>query len=310
MDKTPQTGQFRGIYSIPVTPFKSDHSLDEASLKRCIEFILKAGAHGLVAPVNASEYFVLSDEERRTVMKIAVETTAGRVPVVLNCTGICIPHAVAFAKYAEEIGADALIAMPPSSKKAPLPEIYDYYKAINEAVETPIFIQNYEGMGGTAMPGQFLGRLVRELPNVEYIKEETFPPPHAVSRALDAAGEHTKGVMGGLSGRYLLNEYRRGGCGTMPAGHVTEVHVKLWDLLESGKEGEARALYNRLLPLMNFEALFGIRCYKEVFCRRGIIDSPLMRISTKEHMDEHDHKELDAILEGMADLLTCSLGNV
>ena len=60
--------------------------------------------------------------------------------------------------------------------------------------------------------------------------------------------------MGGVAGRYLIDEYRRGACGTMPACEATDVHVQVWEALEAGDERRARDLFNRLLPLLNFEA--------------------------------------------------------
>ena len=50
-----ETGRFRGVFAIPVTPFTDGGSLDEVSLARCAEFIVAAGGHGIVGPVNASE---------------------------------------------------------------------------------------------------------------------------------------------------------------------------------------------------------------------------------------------------------------
>ncbi len=297
-------GQFRGIFSIPVTPFHPDGSLDVESLRRCIDFTVEAGAHGVVTPVNASEFYTLSDEERRLVVRTAVEVVDHRVPVVASCTGVSIPHAVELARYAQEVGADALIARPPVSRPAPLPEIYEYYRAIGEAVEIPIFVQNWAGVGGTPMPPDFLVRLVREIPHVEYIKEESQPPGPAVTAVLEKAGEACRGVMGGMGGRYLLDEYRRGACGNMPACHITDVHVRLWSLLEGGREQEARALYYKMLPLLNFEAMYGIACYKEVLYRRGVIASPTLRVPYWQKLDRYDLMELDAILDSVSELFT------
>ncbi len=63
----------RGVYSIPVTPFKDNGELDIKSLRRCIEFCLEKGAHGIVMPVNASEVGTLTDIERDLVLKEGVK---------------------------------------------------------------------------------------------------------------------------------------------------------------------------------------------------------------------------------------------
>ena len=297
-------GPFRGIFAIPVTPFDPSGAIDAKSLKRCLEFTVGAGAHGLVAPVNASEFFTLSDEERRLVIRTAVEVVNGRVPVVAGITGLSTQHAVEMAKYAEQAGADALIAMPPFSRPAPLPDIMEYFQALGGVVGIPIFVQNYPGLGGTPMPAEFLARMVQEIEHIDYVKEESVPAGHLMSAVLELGGKALKGVMGGMGGRYLMDEYRRGACGTMPACHITDGLVRLWNLLEAGKEEEARRLHNRMLPLLNHEAIFSVACYKEVLYRRGVIDSPAMRIPSRRQRDKFDQQELDFILQDMADLFS------
>ena len=74
---------------------------------------------------------------------------------------------------------------------------------------------------------------------------------------------------GGVGGRYLLDEYRRGACGTMPACEVTDAHVAVWNALESGDQAESRRLFRELLPLLNIEAMYSFVVYKEVLYRRG-----------------------------------------
>ena len=75
-------GRFRGVFAIPPTPFDDlTGAVDEVSLRRCVEFCVAAGAHGIVAPVNASESTALTDAERLRVTEVLVEQAAGRVPV-------------------------------------------------------------------------------------------------------------------------------------------------------------------------------------------------------------------------------------
>ena len=85
--------QFRGIYGILTSAFLEDLELDEESIRRQAEFCVRGGAHGIVVPVNASEFFVLSDEERKRVIRWTVETVAGRVPVIAGVTAQSAQHA-------------------------------------------------------------------------------------------------------------------------------------------------------------------------------------------------------------------------
>lgn len=292
---------WRGVFTIPCTPFDDQGVLDEESLRREVQFCVEAGAHGVVAPVNASEFWTLTDEERKRVAEIVVHEVAGRVPVVIGVAGSSDPHAVMFAKHAQAIGADAVIAMPPYVRVAPLAAIYGYYRALSEAITIPIFIQNHDAPAGTRLSPDFCAKLVQELPHVDWIKEETFPPGHAISAELKLCGPKLKGVMGGVAGRYVLDEHRRGACGTMPACEMTDIASEVWNLLDAGETRKARDLFNRLLPVLNYEAVVpGV--YKAILKRRGIIRSDYLRSHRGNPLDESDHAELTAIFEDIKDL--------
>ncbi len=295
------SANWRGVFTIPCTPFTDDGGLDLASLRSEVEFCVTAGAHGVVAPVNASEAWTLTDEERRLVATTIVETVGGRIPVVVGVSSGSAAASVAFARHAAEIGADAVIALPPTGPAAPLAAIYDYYRQLSAAIAIPIFIQNHDAPYGTRLSPEFVARLVRELPHVDWVKEETLPPGHAISAEIELAGPKLKGIMGGIAGRYLIDEFRRGAVGTMPACEATDVHVQVWEALESGDERRTRDLFNRLLPLLNFEARMpGV--YKAVLKRRGVIASDYLRHHAGNPLDALDRKELDAILADMNDL--------
>src|ERR1700736_2275198 len=105
--------RWRGIFTIPCTPFSDSGALDLESLRREVNFCVVAGAHGVVAPVNASEFWTLSDDERRSVAEVIVKTVDGRVPPVIGVAGGSAQVAVQFAEHAQSIGADSVIAMPP-----------------------------------------------------------------------------------------------------------------------------------------------------------------------------------------------------
>src|ERR1700674_761928 len=115
--------QWRGVFTIPVTPFDARGEVDEPSLDRCVRFCVDAGAHGVVAPVNASEAPLLSDDERKRVAEIVVATVARRAPVVVGVSGVTTRQSVDLARHARQSGADGVIAMPPYVKKASPSEI-------------------------------------------------------------------------------------------------------------------------------------------------------------------------------------------
>lgn len=293
----------RGVYTIPSTPFDEQGQLDEEGLRRIVDFCIECGAHGIVWPVNASEFTTLSDQERLAGARIVLEQAGGRVPVVIGTAGVCAEHALMFSRAAAEMGADAVIAMAPYIRKIRDERgLLEYYQAISQAIDIPIFVQNHAV--GTDLPVSVMVRLVREVEHVEYIKEETMPATHKLSQLLELAGPKLKGVFGGSGGRYLLLEHPRGSCGQMPGCHVTDVVVRLWNALEAGDLQEAKRVYGLMAPLFAIEIQCRGAIYKEVLRRRGVIKSARSRNMPPDQMDEQDHRALDDILTDLEPLFT------
>lgn len=293
--------EFRGVFTIPCTPFTESGDLDEASLRREVRFCLECGAHGLVAPVNASEFTSLTDAERRRVVEVVAEENAGQIPFVAGVSAVSTHAALEFARHARDAGATALIAMPPYVKKFAADEIFAYYARLTEAVDLTLVIQDFIPPIGTPMSAELLSRLLIEIPQVRFLKEEAILPGHVMTAVARRTGSHLEGMMGGQGGRFLFDEVARGCRGTMPACQVTDVHVDIWDLIEAGDMTGARALFNRLLPLLNFEWMFSVALYKEVLRRRGVIATSVCR-GAPAKLDEFDLRELDVLLEGVEPL--------
>lgn len=222
------TGEaFRGVFTIPSTPFAEDLEVDWDGLRRVIDFCVDCGAHGIVWPVNASGFPVLTDTERQEGFKVITEQAAGRIPVVAGVQGASAQHAAMFAQRASEVGADAVIAMAPYIEELEDEgAIVDYYRAIDREVGVPIFIQNHHTRG-SVLSLDTLIRILQEVEHVEYLKEETFPVTHMITGLIERGGDKLKGVFGGAGGRFLLLEYPRGVTGQMPGCHVTDVVVRL-----------------------------------------------------------------------------------
>ena len=212
--------QWQGVFAILCTPFTSDGQLDIPSLEREIHFCLEAQTHGLVALVNASEYWTLSDEERAEVAELTIKQVSGSVPVIIGVTSGSADWSLNFARHAQDSGADGVIAMPPTGRPTSELETYRYYEKLSSVLDIPMFVQNHEPPLGTRMSPALVSRIVRELPHADWVKEETLPAGHAISVEIASCGPKLAGVMGGIAGRYLFDEYARGVCGTMPGLRV------------------------------------------------------------------------------------------
>ncbi len=296
---------FRGVFTIPSTPFTEDLEVDWDGLKRVIDFCVNCGAQGIVWPVNASSFPVLTDAERLEGMRVVTEQTAGRIPVVAGVQGLSAKHATMFAQRAREVGADSVIAMAPYVEELEDEDaVINYYRAIDSVVEVPIFIQNHAR--GSVLSIATIVRILNEVEHVEYVKEETFPVTHMITGLIEQGGDNLKGVFGGAGGRFLLQEHPRGVAGQMPGCHVTDFVVRLWNALEAGDPREAKRIFGMMAPLFALETLKGTT-YPEVLRRRGVIDSSRSRLAVGYPLqDAHDHQALDDILRDLEPLFTWS----
>jgi len=299
---TENSGQFRGIYGIPATPFNEDESLDIRSLQSVLEFSVENGCHGIVMPVMASEFQSLTDTERKTIFDFTTKIVNGRVPTVAGISGISNVHSIELGKYAEGAGFDSIITMPPANiSKSSTAEVLTFFEQLSNAVNIPIWIQNHDR--GTPLSASQLAELCENVENVSYVKEETTFAGQLTSDLLGQAGDSVKGVMGGMGCKFLVSEFNRGMCGNMPASHFGDIHSKMWNLLEYGDETGAREIQTRMAPLNNYESLYGMRAFKEILYRRGVITSPTTRSPGKRNLDKYDLAEYDTLLASIDDLL-------
>jgi 4-hydroxy-tetrahydrodipicolinate synthase len=292
--------EWRGCFAIPMTPFNDKDRIDEEVLRAEIEFCIQSGVGGIVTPVLVSEFQALSEAERRTMMRVPVETAAGRVPVVVNVAAVNTPLAVEYAHYAQEIGADSVIAMPPYALRPDAETTFAYFKAISDAVHMPVWIQN---AGIVALSTDQLVKLCTEIENVSWVKEEVEPSPRMIGALVSRNCPHVKGVMGGVAGRYLITDHTRGSKGVINACEICDVVQDIWDLLDAGKREEASDLYEHALPALVLEGLMGMAFAKEIMVRRGVFSNNRMRLQ-RNGLDADDMREIDRVWERLQPYLS------
>jgi 4-hydroxy-tetrahydrodipicolinate synthase len=282
---------WKGSFAIPMTPFDEHDRIDAQVLADEIEFCIESRVGGIVVPVLVSEFGALSEEERRLMVRIPVEVSAGRVPVIANCAGVNTALAVEYATSFEKMGADALIAMPPYVLVPDFETTYAYFKAISDAVTIPVWIQN---AGLAPLSTDQLVRLCSELEHVSWVKEEVSPSPAAIGRLVGRNSPDVEGVMGGVAGRYLVTERARGSKGVIHACQFCDVVQRIWELLDSGRDEEGEELFDRVLPGLVIEGLMGMAFAKEIMVRRGVFKNYRMRMQARP-LDAFDFQEIDRI---------------
>jgi 4-hydroxy-tetrahydrodipicolinate synthase len=203
----------RGIFPVLQTPLDVDGELDIASLRREVRFCIEAGAHGLVFPALGSELQYLSDRERQQLVEVVAGEAGGQLPLVVAVSAPSAAIAAEHARHAAHAKAQAVMALPPYITPGTPNEILEYYRAIGRAADLPIVVQNV----APGLSPDFLIRLLREIEQIRYIKEEASPSAHNLSAVVRAAGDRCDGIFGGAFGRWMLSELRRGAGGCMPA---------------------------------------------------------------------------------------------
>ncbi len=287
------TENWRGSFAIPMTPFDDKDRIDEDVLRAEVEFCVQAGVGGLMTPLLVSEFMALSEDERRLMMRIPVEQAKGRVPVIVNVAAENTPLAVSYAHYAMQIGADGVIAMPPYALRPDWEIIFDYFKAISDAVSVPVWIQN---AGIVSLTTDQLVKLCEQIEHVSWVKEEVEPSPRMIAALVARNSPHVKGVMGGVGGRYLITEWARGSKGCIHACQFCDVLQDVWNLLEAGQLTEAGDLFEKLLPGLVLEGMLGMAFSKEIMIRRGVFKNNRMRMQAKG-LTADDLREIDRVWE-------------
>ncbi len=290
---------FRGIFPVVQTPFDEQGAVDESGLTRQVDFCRQAGAHGLVYPVLASEFQLLTDSERRSALERVLKAADGRIPVVAGVAAASAQGAAEYAAHAVGHGADAVIALPPYVGVLGPDDVFRYYEAISNAARRPVFLQD----APPGLPVPRIMELLQQIEHLAYVKEENEPSAHNISALIEGLGDACQGVFGGAWCRWMMSELARGAHGFMPSVEIVDVHVRIWDLFHAGEQAAARDLYDRLLPFINLGFCLGLSVIKELLVRRGIIGTAHTRRTGLPALDGQDAKELDIILDRIDDLL-------
>jgi 4-hydroxy-tetrahydrodipicolinate synthase len=294
----------RGVYPVLSTPFHPDRSCDPTGLQGLVSYAARAGAHGCVYPAIASEFATLTPDERHMMVDLVLSEARRRsLPVIVGISADSPSHSASLARQAAGGGAAALMLMAPRSAGREPDSVADFFAAsVEGAGDMPIVMQNAPPPLGSSLPVETVRAVLMRVPTIRYVKEENVPCGQRISGLLEDPPAHLLGVMGGAGGRFVLDEYARGACGSMPACEIIEAHVGIWDAVQAGDPLKARALFTRILPLLNMGGVFRQSVVKYVLKRRGLIESHLFR-DDNPSLDPFDIRELDAILADLEDLM-------
>lgn len=291
-----------GVMPILPTIFDAQGGIDEAGTRNVLEYVIAAGADGIVFPGLASEYDTLSRAERLHMTALIGEWIAGRIPFVIGASALTLEDAAAYAAAGANAGATTAMILTPHKLANDLPAMASFFREIHAQSKIKIMLQNAPAPMGIGLALERVAQLAREVDGICYVKEEAPPSGQRITLLGALAGDSLDAVFGGAGGRFVIDELTRGARGTMPACEITELHVAMIKNFMSGDEIAARDLFERTLPLLNMQAIFRWRLTKAVLKMRGIIDCDYVR-APGPTLDRHDRSELAALMTRLSDIL-------
>ncbi|MBW8014873.1 MAG: 4-hydroxy-tetrahydrodipicolinate synthase [Planctomycetes bacterium] len=219
---------FRGVYVASVTPMTQSCEVDYDMLSKYVDGLVNDGVHGIIPLGSTGEFYALTPQERQDVLKGTLEAVDGRVPVLAGTNASSTADVVEYSKQAEKLGADGLLLAAPYYSLPTLDELYEHFKAVNDAVGIPIMLYNYPGRTGVDLVPDFVERLTA-LNNVKYIKESTGDVTR-VSEIIKRIGDRIGVFCGG--DLIPLESFVLGAIGWVGgiANVLPKSHVKLYEL--------------------------------------------------------------------------------
>jgi 1-pyrroline-4-hydroxy-2-carboxylate deaminase len=243
--------QWKGVYPAVTTHFKPDQSIDVAATAAHIERLLRAGVHGFIMLGTVGENCSLEAEEKRHVLKLAVDTVKGRVPVLAGVAEYTAVLAGRYAVDAKKIGIDGLMVLPPMVYKSAPAETLAHFRTVARASDLPIMVYNNPPAYGVDITPEMFAELASE-PTIVAIKESS-DDPRRLTDIVNATGNRYT-LFCGVDD--LIFESLVLGCVGWVSGLVNafpEESVRLYDLVMAGRHKEALPLYRWFMPLLHLD---------------------------------------------------------
>lgn len=243
---------WNGVFPAATTQFAPDLSIDMPATQSGFDALVRDGAHGLVLMGTVGEGNSLEPEEKRAVLKAAVECVDGRVPIVVGVSELATARAVAFARDAEKLGASGLMVLPAMVYVPTEDELAAHFRAVAKASALPIMLYNNPPAYRVNIGLNVIRKLL-DLPTVECIKESASDTTRYTDLA-NAFGDRLV-LFAGLDD-VALEALLLGASGWVSG--LTNVFPKeslaLWDAVQKGDLKTARAIYRWFMPLLHLDA--------------------------------------------------------
>ena len=238
---------FKGSLVALITPMRDDGAIDEAAFRNFVEWQIDQGTNGIVPVGTTGESPTLSHAEHKRIVELAVEVSAGRVPVIAGAGSNSTAEAIELARHAKEAGADAVLVVTPYYNKPTQEGLYLHYSAIADAVDLPIIIYNIPPRSVVDMSVETMSRLAKHK-NIVGVKDATANLARPLHTAAACGPEFCQ-----LSGEdhTALSFLAAGGhgCISVTANVAPRLCAEMHAAWQGGDLQRAMSIQNRLLSL-------------------------------------------------------------
>jgi len=268
---------YRGLYVVAQTPFKSDGEVDFDSVDTLSSFYYGHGAQGLTVLGVSGEAGKLSPDEGLGIVESFVRASRGR-PIIAGVSNPSLAVLVELTREFAAAGAAAVMICPPSSVRTD-EEILRYFDHVFQRIgDVPTVLQDFPFHSGVRMSVPLIAKLVERFQQIHAIKEEDLPSLGKITRLRQMRRRYVP-ILTGNNGLYLPQELARGADGPMAGFSYPEILSGVYRHMTVGEADKAHALFNRYLPLLRHEAQgeWGIAIRKEMMRRRGALACAAMR---------------------------------
>jgi len=300
MTASPSQPELRGVLAVFQTPWLADETLDLETLEREIAWLYECGAHGIVMAM-VSETLRLSSEEREALAAASCRFGRDRGVVVISVGAESSKVAERYAQHAEEVGAHAVMAIPPVSVGVGESELLAYYTRIIEAIRIPVVVQDASGYVGKLMPIAMQARLLEEFgPERVLYKPEASPIGPKLTELREATGGRAR-VFEGTGGIALVDSFKRGVVGTMPGADLIRGLVPLWNALQAGDTEKADRIHGPLAALISMQTSLDafLAVEKHLLVRQGVFKNTIVRGPVGFHLDDETKREVERLFDRM-----------
>ncbi len=266
----------QGVLPVVPTLFDASEQIHFEEMKVLIDALIESGVHGLTIFGVGSEFYKLSDQERRQLLHFFIDTVGNRVTTIVSVTAHSTLVALRQAAEAAEAGTDALMLLPPFFAGPDAGSILIHIREVIGEVNIPVILQYAPDETKAVIPTEVFLRMSEDSQRDLYVKVESKPAGPLVSRLTESG----IGVLAGKGGLAFFEALERGAVGVMPGCSMADRFVAIYDHYVKGDKDIAFELHNQIIPYLSFvdqSAEMFLASEKYYLKRKGLITADRCR---------------------------------